>query len=508
MRLIKFLTILSMSLVMTVNLLYASIFKDDQENKDEESLVLLVIFDGLRYDYIIPEYMPNTFQLKAKGSFIPKHRSIFPTYTRVNSSGIASGAYPATNGVMGNSVYFPLIDSIKGLDTGRASDLMLIEKETNGHLFTSPTLAEVLRDNNKNLMIFSTGSTGQSFLLNHLAASFGAIVNPQIVLPATLQSELEEVVGTIPPSGKGEYKRHSWITDAYMHYGLSSDAPDVSIVWYTDPDATAHAYGVGAPETIESIKYVDKELGRIINSIKDRGLSVDILISTDHGFISHVGENSISSFLVKQGLKQSNVSTDVVVVGGSIYVKDKDKVEIITNKLMKESWVGTIFTKSYGEKNVEGIIKGTFSLEMAKYDHNDRSPDILIDMAWNEDKNEFGYPGKSYSRGVAGHGGSSPYEMNTFMIGYGPSFKTMYQSNMASGNVDLAPTILNLIGLDPPNEMDGRILFEIFSEYKSEPSIAVDTIYEVSNGVRTQELRMITSGDSNYISSSRSEIIK
>ena len=68
-------------------------------------------------------------------------------------------------------------------------------------------------------------------------------------------------------------------------------------------------------------------------------------------------------------------------------------------------------------------------------------------MAWNDDVNEFGYPGKSYSRGIAGHGDQVP-TVNINMVAYGPSFKTSYQSNMASGNVDLAPTILHLLGLE------------------------------------------------------------
>lgn len=480
-----------------------SIFTGCQEKKEDSNLVLLVVFDGLRSDYITPEIMPNTYQLKTAGVYGSMHHSIFPTLTRVNSAGIASGAYPATNGVMGNSVYFPLIDSISGLNTGEASELMRIVKETKGQLFTSPTLAEVLRDNGKNLMVFSTGSTGQSFLLNHLADSFGAIVNPQLILPATLLPELEEVAGAIPSSEKGDYQKHTWITDAYMHYGLSSDVPAVSILWFTDPDGTAHAEGIGAPETIESIKYADNELGRVISAIKERGLKVDILVSTDHGFVTYIGKNSISPFLVKQGLKQSPVSTDVVVVGGAIYVKEKESVEAIANKLMEQPWIGAVFTRPSGTGMAEGSVKGTFSMALANYVHKDRSPDILIDMAWNDDVNEFGYPGMSHSRGIAGHGGSSPYEMNINLIAYGPSFKANYQSNMASGNVDLVPTILHLIGLETPKEMDGRVLFELFSKLKVEPGVSVDTVYKVSNAVRSQELRAVNSGGSWYMSSTR-----
>jgi arylsulfatase A-like enzyme len=33
-------------------------------------------------------------------------------------------------------------------------------------------------------------------------------------------------------------------------------------------------------------------------------------------------------------------------------------------------------------------------------------------------------------------------------------------SDLASGNVDIAPTILSLLGIQPPKPMDGRVLTE------------------------------------------------
>jgi hypothetical protein len=44
--------------------------------------------------------------------------SVFPTVTRVNSPSIATGMYPGSAGVVGNSIFIPAIDPTGDLNTG------------------------------------------------------------------------------------------------------------------------------------------------------------------------------------------------------------------------------------------------------------------------------------------------------------------------------------------------------------------------------------------------------
>lgn len=490
-------------IIMVLSLVSAPLTSCKEKKQAEKELTLLVIFDGLRPEYITPEVMPNTYKLKTEGVLASEHHSVFPTLTRVNSAAVASGAYPGTNGVMGNSVFFPAIDPTRSLNSGDINDLLRIVNHPGEKLFTSPTLAEVLKENGKKYMVFSTGSTGQSYLLNHIAEDFGAIVNPQLILPQGLRSELIKEIGPLPSSDKKNMQKHTWITDAWLHYATKENAPEVSIVWFTDPDATAHAHGVGAPETLASIKYVDNELGRILSSLevsdmKDR---VNILVGTDHGFVTHVGTNDISTFLIEEQLKDSIGSEDVVVAGGAIYVKEKSKVPEIVSALHKQHWIGGLFTAASEKDSTMGQVEGTLSLSMAKFDHSQRSPDILVDLMWNKDENSHGYPGTSFSRGIAGHGGGSPYEMQIELIGYGPAFKTGKVSTMPTANVDLAPTMLYLQGVEVPKEMEGRVLFELMEHQER---AAIETAHlevKVPGPVKTQVLKTMSSGNHWYLSS-------
>jgi arylsulfatase A-like enzyme len=50
--------------------------------------------------------------------------------------------------------------------------------------------------------------------------------------------------------------------------------------------------------------------------------------------------------------------------------------------------------------------------------------------------------------------------MNNTLIAAGPGFRSGLVSELPSGNLDLAPTVLALLGIERPASMDGRVLVE------------------------------------------------
>lgn len=450
-----------------VSIVVAMIFSLQLFAQTRNTRTLIVFFDGLRPDYITPEAMPNLYAFKKQGSYGKEHHSVFPTVTRVNASSYSTGSYPGTHGLMGNTVYFPEVDSKKGLNTGDAEELNKITKATNGHLLTAVSLGEILQSRGERMMVFSSGSTGQAMMQNH-TVSGGAIINPNMILPEEIKAKVINDIGPIPPNAKPNTQKHKWITDALIKYGLTLDGPLVSAIWYSDPDGTAHSDGIGSVTAMQSIKSVDEQFGRIVETLKGKNLTqqFNIIISSDHGFITNIGKESITDFLIKQGLKQSKESEDIVVAEGAIYVKDhnKDVIKKIIAVLQEQEWVGAIFTNGNKAGDMKGWAEGTLSFEVIHWDHADRSADILVDENWDDRKNEAGYAGHSFSRGVAGHGGLSPYEVHIPLIASGPDFKKAFESDMPTSNVDIVPTILFLLDIPVPSSMDGRVLYELFSK--------------------------------------------
>ena len=425
---------------------------------------LIVIFDGLRPDYITPELMPNVYKLKQDGAYGKQNHSVFPTVTRVNASSYSTGSYPERHGLMGNSVYFPGVSKTKVLDTSDAAQLEQASLSVSGNLLTAISFGEIMQAQGQPFMVFSSGSTGQALLQNH-KVSGGFIINPELILPNDKMAEVVKALGPPPPDATPNTARHTWVTDGLLHYALKPDGPQVSAIWYSDPDATAHAEGMGADLTNTSIRGVDEQFGRVIAHLKNNKLyeQYNIVISADHGFVTHVGKNSLADFLISKGLKAGKESEDVVVAGGALYVKDHDeaKIKSIVSALQKEVWIGALFTRAKQSNSLHGIADGTLSFETIHWDHPERRADILVDLNWDDRKNERGFSGTSYARGVAGHGSSSPYEIHIPLICAGPSFKKNFVSDLPTSNVDIVPTILHLMDIPIPSSMQGRVMDEL-----------------------------------------------
>lgn len=455
-----------------------------QAQKPKELRTLIIFFDGLRPDYITPENMPNLYTFSKKGAYGKKHHSVFPTVTRVNASSYSTGSYPKTHGLMGNTVYFPKVNKTQGLNTGDAENLNKINDSENGNLLTAISLGEILTKAGKKMMVFSSGSTGSALLQNHKVGN-GAVINTSMILPESLREKVLKEIGPVPESVKPKPNvlQHKWIADAIIKYAITLDGPLVSSVWFSDPDGAAHTFGIGSDYAMESIKIVDEQFGRILADIENKGLkdNFNIIISADHGFATFIGKTNVADFLIKDGLKQSKESEDVVVSEGAIYVQnhDKDKIQKIVSRLQSQEWVGGIYTKAAKGGGTKGIIPGTLSYEAAHWNHPVRTADVLVDYNWNDDKNDKGYAGTSYAKGVAGHGSLSPYEVHIALLASGPSFKKAYESNLPTSNIDLVPTVLHLHQFPIPVSMNGRIFYELLNE-KNTPKLPEVKLEKIS----------------------------
>jgi arylsulfatase A-like enzyme len=54
--------------------------------------------------------------------------------------------------------------------------------------------------------------------------------------------------------------------------------------------------------------------------------------------------------------------------------------------------------------------------------------------------------------------------MHNTLVAKGPDFQRGMVNNLPSGNIDVAPTILHILGVKPPMPMDGRVLHEALKE--------------------------------------------
>jgi arylsulfatase A-like enzyme len=228
-------------------------------------------------------------------------------------------------------------------------------------------------------------------------------------------------------------------------------------MWLNDPDGTAHAKGMGVEMTRRSLSLVDAGIGRIEDALRARGQleRTNILVTSDHGFSTHTGELRLAAIVEPFARRMPDGSSDIVVAEGAIYLRSGDdpaRVAAIVAALQRRPEVGAIFT-------AKGEVPGTLPFAVARWDHG-RSGAILVSANWSHGANEHGYKGTTTQGGVAGHGTSSPYDIHNTLIAAGPDFRAGAVSDVPTGNVDIAPTLLHLLGMPVPPSMTGRVIAE------------------------------------------------
>src|SRR3954467_3936624 len=79
--------------------------------------VVMVVWDGMRPDFITPQYTPTLYQLALDGVFFKNHHPVYVSSTEVNGTALATGVYPNRSGIIGNRDYRPELGWLDSLGT-------------------------------------------------------------------------------------------------------------------------------------------------------------------------------------------------------------------------------------------------------------------------------------------------------------------------------------------------------------------------------------------------------
>jgi len=125
---------------------------------------------------------------------------------------------------------------------------------------------------------------------------------------------------------------------------------------------------------------------------------------------------------------------------------------------------------------------------------------------WSNEKNQFGVPGMidadwQRAAGKGTHATLSRFDMHNTLIAAGPDFRNGLTSDVPSGNVDIAPTILSILGLKSTGAMDGRVLSEAMKngENLKFETQTIEASRRFSNGTWRQSLTTSRVGSTTYL---------
>lgn len=454
--------------------------------------VVVVVWDGMRPDFITESNSPTLHKLASQGVFFANNHPVYISTTEVNGTTIASGAYPEHDGIMANNEFRPAIDPEKPFHTEDFEAVRKGDIISCGHYVLLKTVSEILREHGMKTAV--AGAKPVALLHDRLPRPEGfesANLFAGRTIPQETLSAITDLEGEFPKPGNRKITRNDWTTTGLLDVLWKKEVPAFTMLWMSEPDATQHQTGPGSTNSLAAIKNVDDNLSRLIGALEAHGVreQTDIILVSDHGFSTIQAVVDTAAELKKNGLnamrefKSPPKKGDVLVdgLGGSvlIYVTGHDisTIKRAVEFLQKWQYTGVIFTSKK--------MAGTFTLKQAHINTPD-APDIVVSLRWNNGLSMNGTPGlitsdsSSYRAGQGTHGSLCLTDMHNTLVAQGPDFKQGLVNDKPTGNVDVAPTALWLLGVPPPKTMDGRVLAEALNDGPKGQGISHENILEAS----------------------------
>lgn len=332
-------------------------------------------------------------------------------------------------------------------------------------------------------------------------------------LPKDALAPITARLGPFPPV---HHQQDAWTTKALTDFLWKDDVPAFSLLWLGEPDQTQHETAPGAEAALRVVKSSDNNLASVLTAL-DRSRvggtrdTTDVFVVSDHGFSTIEREIELPKILADAGFdvvtafkKEPQPDQIMVVgVGGSVLFYTGQRDPAVTQRLVeflqRSDFAGMIFTKEKFE--------GTFTLDRGQIDSPD-APDVVLAFRWNDQKNRFGIPGMidadwQRAAGKGTHATLSRFDIHNILIAAGPDFRRGQADDLPSGNVDLAPTILKILGIAAPHPMDGRILSEALTGIDLQPlkpqTETIEATKSFSSGTWRQALHISHVGLTTYL---------
>lgn len=440
--------------------------------------VIVCVFDGLRPDFVTPEQMPNLSRFAGQSTWFREARSVFPSMTRVATTSIATGAPPRVHGVMGNAFLFPEVTREHVLDTSRADDIALAEAKTGGRFVEAESFGDVLAKAGKRLAVVHTGSAGSAYLINPRVKANGHWTFSIFGRDHTQTPEaVDEVVarfGPLPPRNLPRFEEIDYAEQVLREHVLEVMRPDVSLVWFNEPDTSFHYRFLGSPETLSVLRHVDAAFGRILDWVAAQpdAERYAVIAASDHGQISSSDALDLAGLLGAQGhagrraAERTLEGASFAMTGGNmgeirILEGGSAKRDAIAAWLREQDLLGMLFSRARNE--VEGEVEGSFALPLVDLGHR-RQPDLVYVLRSGNEADPYGNPGLGLITkadvpvGGGMHGGLNRYELNTVLMVQAEGFAPGRIEQAPCGIIDITPTVLDLLGLAPAATMVGHSL--------------------------------------------------
>ncbi|HYI95257.1 MAG TPA: ectonucleotide pyrophosphatase/phosphodiesterase [Bryobacteraceae bacterium] len=402
--------------------------------------VILISIDGFpAYALNDPGLpLPTIRRLAREGAAADSMQTVNPSVTWPNHTSMVTGVTPARHGLLYNGM---------PVRQGEGKPLKVEPWVAKENLVLAPTVYDLAHEAGLTTAEIDWVAIHQAKTITWSFAERPLPTDavPREMIAAGLVTEAE-----IRDFAKADIVLRDEIwTQAAVHI-LQKHKPNLMLFHLLATDSSQHRYGARSLGGRTALALADARVKQIVDTVGDRAT---IIIVSDHGFKTYDKVIQANAFLAVKGFQE-----DVWVIpeGGSAMV-------YITRSAKKAELAPKLRSELAGIAGVKAVIEPSGFEQHGFPPPNDRMADMVL-LA--EDGYSFGgaVKGETVTNvpagstpGAHGYVNTDP-DMNAVFVAWGAGIKGGTRLGSVR-NLDVAPTIARLLGLDMKN-MQGRVLTE------------------------------------------------
>ncbi len=375
--------------------------------------VILVSFDGFRYDYVKNFNPPHFKEFISNGTQAEALIPSFPSKTFPNHYTLVTGLHPGNHGLLDNSFY----DRQRNTSYGMHDK----SKVTDPYFYGGVPLWQLARQNGmKSASYFWVGSEMSDVVRRpDYYFPFDDSVNPKL--------RVEQVI--------------NWLKLP------ESERPHFITLYFSFPDQEGHDFGPNAEQTRRAVLRADTLLGQLMKEVKYTNLPVNVIVVSDHG-MSELTIQEETYIFIDELIDRKNTSVKLVNSGtqAHLYFSDLEKKDSVYRVLKSN------------EKNYKVLKKEDFPARW--HYQKERAGDLMVlanpDHYIREGSRAL-FLKSAKTGGKFGVHGFDPVEvtdMQGVFYAQGPNIKS--GSTIAPfQNIHVYPLIAKILGLPLPT-IDGK----------------------------------------------------
>lgn len=388
----------------------------------EQPKLLLVSFDGFRWDYIYKAKTPNFSYIMQNGVHVKQVTNIFITKTFPNHYTLVTGMYAENHGIVANEMYDSFLNKTFSMNNMDIYDSVWWEE-------AYPVWVS------NQMQGYKSGA----------AMWPGTDVKIHGMFPSHYMTYNESV--------PFEHRINQLIK-----WFKSDEAVNIGLLYWEEPDVTGHMVGPDDPKMEEVIADIDHKLGYLIVQLQTEGLwdKLNVIITSDHGM--------------------AKVQTDRIIELDQ-YV-DREMYTLVDHTpvvaiLPKEGKMDEVYQALVHAHTNMTVYKKEEIPDHFHYKYNSRIQPILavVDNGWALLQNKSG----GFLLGNHGYD-NTLQDMHPIFVAHGPAFKKNF-SKEAMESVDIYPLICHILGISPlPNNGSiARVLDLLDTSDPSDQNKATDS---------------------------------